>query len=147
MALVDQVATIYAANGGFLDEVPVDQVLRYEGQMHAFLRERYPDIVASIETDKAISKDIEERLRGALADFNGEFQNGATERPSMNANTPEAGPLDSGGMNGSAMNTTNSNTGAGVAPGTAGMAGTTGSGGITTGAAASSSTGGATASQ
>ena len=71
--LVEEVVIIYAGTNGYLDPIPVGDVLRYEREVMPYMRERYPDVIAAIENDKQIKPEIEERLKGALEEFNGQF--------------------------------------------------------------------------
>jgi F-type H+-transporting ATPase subunit alpha len=105
--VTDQVLSIYAGTNGYLDEVPVEQVGLYERQMTAMMRQRYPDVVSSIQNEKAIGKDIEERLKGALAEFTPAFLAGThREDPIAGANalaTGSSNDADGGvGMGGNA---------------------------------------------
>jgi len=85
--VTDEVMSIYAGTNGYLDEVPVDQVARYEQRLIGFMRQRYPDVVSSIQNDKAISKEMEERLKGALSEFSAAFlANTLPEDPIAGAN-------------------------------------------------------------
>ena len=36
--------------------------------------ERYPDVVEAIRSEKAVSKEMEPRLKGAVEDFTAQFQ-------------------------------------------------------------------------
>ncbi len=69
----DQVLSIWAATNGFMDVFPVEDVQRYEREFLSFVKERYPEVVQAIRTEKAISKEAEETLKSAAGDFNGQF--------------------------------------------------------------------------
>ena len=69
-----QVIIIFAATNGFLDSVSPDDVARYETEFLQFVAERYPEVPAAIQKDKAISSETEERLRSAAQEFGGQFQ-------------------------------------------------------------------------
>ena len=66
--------SIYAAINGYMDEIPVADVNRYETELLAFMPERYPDVVEAIRNEKAVSKEMEPRLKGAVEDFSAQFQ-------------------------------------------------------------------------
>ncbi|MBV9868300.1 MAG: F0F1 ATP synthase subunit alpha [Abitibacteriaceae bacterium] len=70
MPVEQQVIIIYAAGNGYLDHIELEDVARYESEVLGFIAERYPDVVSSIVNDKQIKPEIEERLKGALEDFN-----------------------------------------------------------------------------
>ncbi len=73
-AVTDQVMSIYAAINGYMDNIPVADVNRYETELLAFMPERYPDVVEAIRSEKAISKEMEPRLKGAVEDFTAQFK-------------------------------------------------------------------------
>ena len=43
--------------------------MKVERAMREYLKTHYADLVDSIETNKALSKEDEERLKGAIAEF------------------------------------------------------------------------------
>ncbi|MDQ3069325.1 MAG: F0F1 ATP synthase subunit alpha [Acidobacteriota bacterium] len=73
LSVEKQVAIIYAATNGFLDEVPVDQVRRYEEDLYRFLENRHPGVLAGIAEKKAIDDDAKKVIEDALREFNKEF--------------------------------------------------------------------------
>jgi F-type H+-transporting ATPase subunit alpha len=70
----EQVASIYAANKGFMDEIPVSAVGRFEREMLEFLRAGGHGALKDIAEKKALDKDIEDRLDAALAEFVKDFK-------------------------------------------------------------------------
>ncbi|MBI3021919.1 MAG: F0F1 ATP synthase subunit alpha, partial [Candidatus Omnitrophica bacterium] len=67
MSLAHQVAILYVANQGHLDELPLGQVKPFEAAFHAFLEERYPDILHEIEKTNDLAEPIAKRLDEAAA--------------------------------------------------------------------------------
>jgi F-type H+-transporting ATPase subunit alpha len=61
----EQVLVIYAGSNGFVDDVPVSEVRRFEAEMLAFLRSNHPEILEHIRTsgqlpeEAALTKAIE----------------------------------------------------------------------------------------
>jgi F-type H+-transporting ATPase subunit alpha len=68
-----QVAIIYAATKGFLDNVEVDQVRRYEEDMYRFLDTRHAGVLAGIAEKKTLDDDLKAKLEAALAEFAKQF--------------------------------------------------------------------------
>ncbi|HEX8237945.1 MAG TPA: F0F1 ATP synthase subunit alpha [Abditibacteriaceae bacterium] len=68
-----QVIVLYAAINGYMDETPVDQIARYEMELVNTIQQRYPEVVLSIVNEKQITKDNEEALKSALAEFQRDF--------------------------------------------------------------------------
>lgn len=73
MRVEQQIIVIYAATNGFMDEAPVEDVGRFEREFLAFVAERYPEIPSAIASEKEISKETEERLKGAATEFQAQF--------------------------------------------------------------------------
>ena len=68
-----QVAIIFAATNGYLDEVPVDQVRKFEDDLFRFLESRHPGILSGIAEKKVIDDEAKKGLEDALKEFNKEF--------------------------------------------------------------------------
>jgi F-type H+-transporting ATPase subunit alpha len=74
MSLGKEVMILYAVTNGYLDDVPVDKVMAWEGNFHRFMESRYHELEQRINVDKEITVEIEEALKTAIA----EFKRGAT---------------------------------------------------------------------
>jgi len=68
-----QVLIIYAGNNGYCDDFPVPSLQRYEKELFAFMDERFPSVLESIRTKKAIDKENEPSIKEALEAFGLEF--------------------------------------------------------------------------
>jgi F-type H+/Na+-transporting ATPase subunit alpha len=69
-----QIVTIYAVTNGYLDDVPVNQVRKFETELHEFLRTQQPEIPEAIRTTKVIGKeDTEPKLVAAIKQFKETF--------------------------------------------------------------------------
>jgi F-type H+-transporting ATPase subunit alpha len=73
LAVEKQVAIIFAATNGYLDDVPVDQVRKYEDDLYRFLDNRHPSILSNIAEKKVIDDAAKAQLEDALKEFNKEF--------------------------------------------------------------------------
>ncbi|HEX6324235.1 MAG TPA: F0F1 ATP synthase subunit alpha [Vicinamibacterales bacterium] len=73
LAVEKQVAIIFAATNGYLDEVPVEQVRKYEDDLYAFLESRHPGVMSGIAEKKVLDDDAKKALEDALTEFNKEF--------------------------------------------------------------------------
>lgn len=74
LPMEQQVIIIYAATNGYLDNVALDDVARYEAEFLKFVAERYPEVSSAIAKEKAISSETEERLKSACHEFGNEFK-------------------------------------------------------------------------
>ncbi len=65
----EQVVAIFAGTSGFLDGIPNDKVTSFEEGLLSFVKDKYPEALESIRTTKEVSKEIEETLKKACAEF------------------------------------------------------------------------------
>jgi F-type H+-transporting ATPase subunit alpha len=73
MPVEEQVASIFAGTQGFLDNVDVKDVVRYEAAMLSFLRSDKPKILAAIRDTKALDDKTSAALKDALTAFGKTF--------------------------------------------------------------------------
>jgi F-type H+-transporting ATPase subunit alpha len=74
MPTEEQVASIYAASRGYLDDIEVKDVLPFEAGMLEMLRSEKPDILADIRDRKKLDDDLEARLTAAIKEFKVSFK-------------------------------------------------------------------------
>ena len=73
MPTEEQVASIFSAARGFLDDIAVSDVLPFEAGLLENLRTAKADILADIRERKKIDEDLEERLSSAIKEFKASF--------------------------------------------------------------------------
>jgi F-type H+-transporting ATPase subunit alpha len=73
VAMENQVIIFFALLNGFLDDVAVANVARFETDLYQFLQANYGDIAKTIGTEKAFSPATETALKGALTEFKKSF--------------------------------------------------------------------------
>ncbi|EGO64062.1 ATP synthase f1, alpha subunit [Acetonema longum DSM 6540] len=69
----EQVLSIYAGVNGYLDDVPVDMINKFEADYLKFLRTQYNEIVKIIREKKAMDADTEAALKKAIQEFKDTF--------------------------------------------------------------------------
>ncbi len=69
MPFEEQVASIYAAVNGFLDEVPVERIQEFEESFLRFIKEREGQILEKIRKTGELSEDLEGELKKVAEDF------------------------------------------------------------------------------
>jgi len=74
MPVQEQVSSMYAATRGFMDDVPVAAVRKFEGEFLEFLRNAKADILNDIKSKQKLDEDIEKRLKAAIEEFKKGFQ-------------------------------------------------------------------------
>ncbi len=67
-----QVASIFAATKGYLDDIPVDAVSRFEAELLEYLKTS-GDALEDIRTKKQLDKELENKLRSAIEAFKKSF--------------------------------------------------------------------------
>ncbi|MGI2335186.1 MAG: F0F1 ATP synthase subunit alpha [Dehalogenimonas sp.] len=73
VAMEDQVVIFYALLNGFLDDVEITSVSKFETDMYQFLHANYADIAKTIATEKVFSDETEKALSDALKEFKKSF--------------------------------------------------------------------------
>jgi F-type H+-transporting ATPase subunit alpha len=69
MDVEDQIAIIFIANEGFLDDLPIDRIKSFEGGYREFLRENYAFAREKLRSEKALTPEIEDALKKAAHTF------------------------------------------------------------------------------
>ena len=70
----DQVVSIWSGTSGELDEVPVEDVRRFESEFLAWLKSSKPEILTSIASTQKVSDETVELLKGAADEFKNNFE-------------------------------------------------------------------------
>ena len=73
MAVNEMVPLIFAGVNGMLDNVPVSKILQWEADFLSHLRNNESDLLAQIDREGALSKDLEARLRDIVTSFTKAF--------------------------------------------------------------------------
>src|SRR5579883_1934970 len=73
MANEDQVALVYGATKGFVNDIETPRLQNWARGFLAFLHDRHPEIPQAIAQSSQLSDDTKKQLEGALAEFNKSF--------------------------------------------------------------------------
>jgi F-type H+-transporting ATPase subunit alpha len=73
MAVNEMVPLIYAGVNGHLDQVPVNKILAWEADFLSHLKTNESDLLATIDKEGALSKDLEGRLKEVVQSFTKSF--------------------------------------------------------------------------
>ena len=68
----EQVVAIFAGVNGFLDEIPVPQVPRFQDELREHMRTE-KSIYAEIRDKRELSDDLQEKIKGELEKFKNGF--------------------------------------------------------------------------
>jgi F-type H+/Na+-transporting ATPase subunit alpha len=74
MPVEEQVAVIFAASNGYLDDVEPDSIMDWEDQFRNYMRDSYGEILDSIREEKQLSEGTEQNLRDAIDHFNENYE-------------------------------------------------------------------------
>lgn len=69
-----QVTIIFAGTHGLLDELPVEILGQYEGELYSFIEAKHPDVFADLKEKQAIDKGLEQKMTSAIQEFTKEFR-------------------------------------------------------------------------
>ncbi|MEC7862527.1 MAG: F0F1 ATP synthase subunit alpha [Verrucomicrobiota bacterium] len=64
-----QVATLFAMQNGYIDDIPVDKVKDFQAKMEEYLTTRKESVMAKIREEQVLSDEIVDELKSALEDF------------------------------------------------------------------------------
>lgn len=69
LSVEHQVIAIYAVTNGYFDKTPVEVVQETENNLHEYVDKNYADLVDMLKKEKALTPDVETRLKDALTAF------------------------------------------------------------------------------
>ncbi|MFV0482100.1 MAG: F0F1 ATP synthase subunit alpha [Campylobacteraceae bacterium] len=73
LPIENQVIIIYAGTRGFLDDIAVSEISKFENDLYPFIEAKYSELLEQIRTKKALDKDLENTLIKALNEFKATF--------------------------------------------------------------------------
>jgi F-type H+-transporting ATPase subunit alpha len=74
MSDIEQVMSIYAGSEGYLDDVPVREVARFESEFLRFMREEKAALRDKLLAQKKLTDEVASGLKAALDEFKGRFR-------------------------------------------------------------------------
>lgn len=73
MPVEEQVMIIYTVVNGYLDDIPVDNIERFEKEFLSYLRSNYPEIGESIKKEGEFTEETEKKLKEVIREFKDDF--------------------------------------------------------------------------
>jgi len=73
MAVEKQVISLWFVKEGYVDDIPVEAVLKFEGEFHAYVDTNYPQIPKAIAEEKVVSDATAAALKEAVTKFKATF--------------------------------------------------------------------------
>jgi F-type H+/Na+-transporting ATPase subunit alpha len=74
LAVQQQILIIYAGTNGFVDELPLTALKKYEQELYSFIESKHPDIFADILKKRELDGDLRAKLNNALEEFKSIFK-------------------------------------------------------------------------
>jgi F-type H+-transporting ATPase subunit alpha len=74
MPVENQVVTLYAGTKGFLDEIPVEKIQKFEAAMQEFMNTQKADLLKEIKETQDLGKETEGKLVAAIEEFKKTFK-------------------------------------------------------------------------
>jgi len=74
LSVEQQVVIIYAGTNGFVDELPIASLKRYEQELFSFISSKHPDVFADILKKRELDGDLRAKLNTVLGEFKGVFK-------------------------------------------------------------------------
>ncbi len=68
-----QVLIIFAGTNGYLDDLPMDVIRKFETELYRFVENAHPEILREIREKKALSDDLRDRVKAMLVEFKQRF--------------------------------------------------------------------------
>ena len=76
MRVEDQVLIIFAVSNNYANDVPVEEMKRFEKELIEFARYRYPEVLEGLKTTKNFDKELQERVSALVKEFKETFNKG-----------------------------------------------------------------------
>jgi F-type H+/Na+-transporting ATPase subunit alpha len=73
-----QVSIIFACGNGFLDDIRVEDIRRFEAELYRYLDNSKSDLLKAIREKRELNDDIKGQLKSALTEFKTRFKGGAS---------------------------------------------------------------------
>ena len=74
LSVEKQILIIFAGTNGFVDDLPLSALKKYEQELYLFVESRHADIFADILKKRELDSDLRAKLNAALEEFKGTFK-------------------------------------------------------------------------
>lgn len=73
LSVEKQIVIVFAGAKGYLDNIPVNKITKFESDLYPFIEAKYPKIFEVLNSKKTIDSDLETLLKQALEEFKNIF--------------------------------------------------------------------------
>jgi F-type H+-transporting ATPase subunit alpha len=74
MPVEKQVVSIFAGTNGYLDPLPLEDVQRFESELHEYMELKYQGVLLAIAEQKVLTSEMTEKLHAILREFANKFK-------------------------------------------------------------------------
>ena len=74
MRVEDQVLIIFAVSDNHTNDIPVEDIKRFEKELIEFARNRYPELLQEIKTTKNFDKELQAKVAAVVEEFKTTFK-------------------------------------------------------------------------
>lgn len=74
MPVEKQVISIFVGTNGYLDEIALEDVQRFEKELHETIEMKFPGLLTTISGEKDLSKETTEKLHAVVKEFSAKFK-------------------------------------------------------------------------
>ncbi len=74
MHMIEQVCVLFAATQGYIDDIPVESIKKFQEEFLRYMNDRKADVKKELDQKKAIDDDLKAKLIQAIEDFKKGFQ-------------------------------------------------------------------------
>jgi F-type H+-transporting ATPase subunit alpha len=74
LSMEEEVVVLFAGTRGFMDDIDVESVRRFEKEYLEFVRNSKPELLQEIKDKKDVDEDVEKKLTAAVEEFKKSFQ-------------------------------------------------------------------------
>jgi len=79
MPVEQQVVALYAVTNGLMDDIPSEDIVRFEAEMLAYVQDRHGSLLEQIRTRQALDEELVQGIREAVSGFKTGFHAGSRD--------------------------------------------------------------------
>jgi len=69
-----QILIVYAATTGYIDQIPVEQVRRYETELGEYVEAKHAQLLTTLREKRELTAEVKQQLNAVLEEFKGRFE-------------------------------------------------------------------------
>jgi F-type H+-transporting ATPase subunit alpha len=73
-AVERQILIVYAATSGHIDQIPVEEVRRYETELGEYVEAKHPQLLTTLREKRELTAEVKQQLNALLEEFKARFE-------------------------------------------------------------------------